>query len=300
MNRFCLLAVCLLCLPTRGANAQSTPPDQVWLAPSKTTDADSGWYPRSVKTMSGRVVSLDTKQLVLLLTGDEAPTRIAAHRVIWIEPGKLGEKQSAALKLFAEKEYAAAVTPLIDATDQRPPVWRQTWLLMLAAFAGSKSSRGEIALELVSQIDQYPLAPYVLAWLPVAWNNQRQPAASIEAARKRLEDDSPAVRLVAASWLLSTPYRSEASKSLARLRADSARPFLAQLATTLLWRIATPPQVTENARTWQQQLDELPLVLQTGPTILLRAKFEAAGLDRQAKMLDLSLQLTRSIPFPIQ
>jgi hypothetical protein len=170
---------------------------------------------------------------------------------------------------------------------------------MLAAEAARRSSRGSIALELVSQLDARPLAPYVLAWLPIAWKNGQQPAAMLQAASSRLEDDSAAVRLVAASWLLSSAGRTNAMKALKLVSLDSSRPVIAKLAETLLWRTATPPQVKENASEWLQALEALPIVLQTGPMVTLAEKFQSAGLNVEAKQLRLSLELIPPIPYPV-
>ncbi len=292
--------VCLLWPPLVVAQtAAAAKPDRVWLAPSKPTAAQSRWYPQAITVIVGRVVSLDDKQLEILVSGDEVPTRVAAHRVTWIRPGAISDKQSSALQRYADKDYGGALRPLLDSLNDRPPVWRQQWLSMLAADAAWRSSRSEIALELVSQLDTRPLAPYVLAWLPIAWKNDRQPASSVLAAEQRLADKSAAVRLVAASWLLASPSRNQAATVLKQLAADTERPAIAQLAAAVLWRTATPPQVSQHADDWQQQLDELPIVLQTGPMLTLSGRFESAGLEREAKQLKLSLELTPAIPFPV-
>jgi hypothetical protein len=304
------VAICWVCLhifvclcgpatPVAAQTATAAKPDRIWLAPSKPTAADSRWYPQAITTIVGRVVSLDNQQLVVLVTGDEVPTRAAAHRVIWIRPGAMSDKQSSALQLYADKDYGGAVRPLLDSLNDRPPVWRQQWLSMLAADAAWRSARSEIALELVAQLDSRPLAPYVLAWLPIAWQNDRQGAASMQAADKRLADKSAAVRLVAASWLLTSPSRHQAATVLKQLSADTARPAVAALARAVLWRTATPPQVNQHADAWQQQIDDLPIVLQTGPLVTLASRFESAGLEREAKQLKLSLELTPAIPYPI-
>ena len=116
----------------------------------------------------------------------------------------------------------------------------------------------------------------------------------------RIGDESHAVRLVAASWLLTSPARSDAARMLSQLSSDAKRPVIAKLAELVLWRTATPPQVAENANRWSQQLDALPVVLQTGPKLTLAEKFAAAGLQQEAKQLKLALELTPAIPFPIQ
>ena len=296
---FVLAWLVLVCW-SANAVAQSTAADLVWLSPSKRTDADSSWYPKPVTTISGKVVSLDNQQLAILITGDEALTRIAGERVIWIRPGSMSEKESEALKLFADGDYSAALRPLIDSLGERPPVWRQQWISMLAADAARRSSRGAIALELVSQLDARPLAPYVLAWLPITWKREQQPAASVQAAREKLADKSPAVRVVAASWLLSSPLRNQAAEVLKQISIDTSRPLLARLAELLLCRVATPPEVVDKATAWEDKLDQLPIVLQTGPAIMLAEKFRDAGLDRESKRMQACLQLTPAIPYPLE
>lgn len=300
MTRVALLCSSFLCLISNAGMAQSIKADRVWLAPGKRTESNSGWYPKPIKVIAGRISTLDNRQLAILITGDEALSKFAAYRVVWIEPGTMSAKESAALKLYADGDFAGALGPLIDSLGERPPVWRQQWISMLAADAAKRSSRGQIALELVSQLDARPLAPYVLAWLPVAWDNRRLPATSVSAAREKIADKSPAVRLVAASWLLSSPNRNEATTALKQLATDTTRPAIAKLAEFVHWRTATPPQVAENAESWSQQLDALPIVLQTGPTEALAEKLAAAGLRREAKQLKLALELTPAIPFPVQ
>ena len=107
------------------------------------------------------------------------------------------------------------------------------------------------------------------------------------------------LRLVAASWSLSSANRGAATTALKQLSTDTKRPFVARLAETILWRSATPPQVTQHAAQWQEKLDALPIVLQTGPMKGLAEKMESAGLNREAKQLKLSLELTPAIPYPI-
>ena len=61
------------------------------------------------------------------------------------------------------------------------------------------------------------MPPVAIAWLPVAWQDGRQPADASAAAKARLSDPSVAVQLAAASWLLSSPERSEATAVLRQL-----------------------------------------------------------------------------------
>jgi hypothetical protein len=265
--------------------------DRVWLEPPRPTSTQSRWYPRAIATRSGTVVALDAQQLRWLPAGSETEVLIAAHRVVWAEPELASELESEAIGLFVDGKYAESLSRLPGILQQRPPVWRQQWLTMMASIAAWKSGRSRISLELVSQLDRRPLPPLAIAWLPVAWTNGTQGPDAVAAAENRLSDPSPAVQLVSASWLLSSADRSRAVAVLNQLRSGQ-REEIAQLAEVLLWRTATPPQVAESATQWQNKLDALPIVLQTGPTKTLVDKFRSAGRTEAADRLEWSLELT--------
>ena len=271
--------------------------DRVWLEPPRPTSSQGTWYPRAIQQLSGRVVQLDATQLRFVRSGDEAETVIAARRVLWIRPDPVTPLQAEAIELFADGKYAESLAKLPGILKQRPPVWRQQWITMLAAQAAWKSRRSKIALELVSQLDRLPLPPVAIAWLPVAWQDGVQSADAVTQAKARLSDPSPAVRLVAASWLLSSPDRRQAAGALKQLSTHD-RPEIQQLADVLLWRTATPPQVIESAEQWQAKLDQLPMVLQVGPTKTLVNKLQSAGQTAAANQLQWSLDLTPIHPAP--
>ncbi len=285
------------------ANAQSDSADRIWLAPRPPTASQSRWYPQPITTRSGKIIGLDDKQLQILFSGDEAETLIAARRVLWFEPADRSDKATEALRLFADRKYDQSLRPLLDVLGQRPPVWRQQWISMLASQAAWRSGRGAVALELVTQLDKRPLPPITIAYLPIAWSGkpgrgESFSQASLDAAANQLDSDSAAVRLVAASWLLSGSTRSSAVATLKQLAVGNGRPVIARLAETLLWRVATPPQVAQSAQQWLDKVDALPMVLQVGPTLTLIDKLRSAGQNTMADRLALSLQQTPPFPHP--
>lgn len=286
-----LVAVLLLIIWEMLIPAPVDAADRVWLEPARATPSQGDWFPRSVEVVSCRIVAFDDQQIRLVREGQGAETVMPAGRVLWIEPDEVSDFERNMISLFKQGEYARSLSGLPDALRSRPPVWRQQWLTMLSATSAWKSGKAEIALELVGQLDRRPLPAMVLAWLPIAWRNGAQPGVAITIAKQRLQDSSSAVRLVAASWLLSSPDRGQGVAIINELKQDP-RVEIAQLAEILSWRTATPPQVGQSSRTWEKRIEALPMALQTGPSRLLANKLQASGQEDAAKRLQWSLDLT--------
>ena len=269
-----------------------TASDHVWLEPVRPTRNESHWYPRAIEDRWGAIIHLNASELNIRLDGDERSSRFAAKRVIWIEPAASTAAEQAALRAYADDEFGTAYTQLLDALHKRMPVWHQQWLAMLAARAAWRSGRSAQAIAIVSQLDAKPLPAIALAAMPVEWQRGQAQRDAPAVAKNKLQDASPAVRLVAASWLMASPERASAISVLKQLAVNEDRPLLGQLANAQLWRVATPPQVRQSVDDWQQKLDRLPMVLQTGPALALIEKFNSAGLSEPAKWLQRSVELT--------
>lgn len=275
----------------------SSPLDTVWLEPRARTSAESDWYPRAIEQRRVRVIEYGPELIRFVAAGERQETTIAATRVLWVTPGHRSEFETRGLELFAAKQHAAALPVLIDAIGTRPPVWHQQWLSMVAAQAAWRGGRAEIALELINQVERRPVTPLVLAWLPVAWDSSRQPGEAFAAAQARIIQPSPAMQLVAASWLLSTK-RGQATQILRFLTQDQTQPSVAKLAEIVLWRTSPPREVKELGDSWRAEIKALPLVLQLGPLIMLWHKLQAAAEHGEAARLQLALQLSRPYPHP--
>ncbi len=267
-----------------------------WIEPL--TADDENWFPLAIQEHRGKVKEFDDQHFVAQLAAEDGEFAASSKRVLWIEPVDAPEKEVAALNLFHAAEFKSSLRPLVDAISARPPVWRQQWLSAVASQAAMRSGRYAIALELVSQLDQRPLPPLVIAWLPIVWQTQANDATMQAPASERLADPSPATRLVAASWLLSSTWRGQATTVLEQLAADDKRPYLAAQARALLWQVVPPPEVESRMSAWIDDLESLPMVLQTGPTLALVGKLNRSGKQDVARTLSLSLQLTPIHPHP--
>jgi len=285
------VAATLLCIGSSYAQQAdlAQPADRVWIEPLP--PSEPRWYPQGIQILKGQVVRFDGEQLQLSMADREEDLVVRSDRVIWVEPSERSDEEQAAIDAYREGDYGSTLTGLPEILNQRPPIWRQQWITMLAADAAWKSGRAEIALELVKQLDRRSLPPLVLAKLPIAWRRYEANSKVSALARSHLDDSSAAAKLVAASWLLNSPDRTQAVETLKLLRREPRRP-IAMSAAALLWRVATPPQVQQRAETWQQQLEQIPMTLQPGPAQTLIEKLAAAGLSEQANRLKWSTELT--------
>ncbi|KAA5547047.1 hypothetical protein FYK55_01110 [Roseiconus nitratireducens] len=291
-----------------GQSRAQAPLDQIRLAPrvdAADSEAPAGqnsdeprWYPRPIVTVSGRLQTLDDRQVSVLLPDQTVPTRYASERVLEVIPAEVPDDQQTAIEQFLDGNHTAALTGLIRAVNQedpskRPPVWRQQWLSMMAAQSAWRSGRGEIALEIIQQLDRRPLPPLVLNLLPIEWTGGTVDADVITvAAVQGASSDSPAVRLVAASWLLrSAQYRTAATAELKRLAAQTEREEIARLAACLLWQTLTPTEVQSDWKRLEAEWRRLPMSLRAGPLIALERLTRSAGLADVAKRYQMMLQL---------
>jgi hypothetical protein len=271
--------------------------DRIWIEPRRPSPSESDWYPKAIETINAKIIQLDDKQLRYVIDGRDDERECSSKRLIWMEPMARSAVERQAIDLFHDGQYSMALEKLPQVLEQRPPVWYQQWFTMMAAVAASRSGRSKIALELIAQLDRRPLPPLVVAWLPIEWQNHKATPDAVTQAVARLKDPSALVQLTAASWLISSPQRSEALAALASLQS-SERMEIRALAEVLRWRTATPPIVKESAQGWQQNVDRLPMVWQTGPTRTLIEKFKSTGLSDHAKRMQWSLDLTPIHPSP--
>ncbi|WP_233903205.1 hypothetical protein [Stieleria maiorica] len=282
------------------ASAAARPPHRVRLSPplASTADSTQHWYARPLTTLDGTIVTFDTDQLSILIGDQTAPTRVASERVNAIELTDAPADQVAALDLFHQGDFAAALPALVrcisdqDASD-RPPVWRQQWLSMMAAQAALRSGRGDIALELVRQLDARPLPLMILGILPIDWTGTvGDDPTFVQTAAEHAASDSLAVKLVVASWLLRSPkYRSAAEAALVRLAGQEDRRTIALLARQLTHRTAPPPVIKANLNSIEAEIQQLPMALQTAPMISMLNLVRQSGLEDAAKKWQLLLEL---------
>lgn len=264
------------------------------------------WYSDALTTLAGTIQRFDANQLSIIVSGDAVPARYAAERVLEIKLTNVPDDQRTAFKAFTDGRFTEAVKGFVGSvsktvSSERPPVWRQQWLSMMAAQAAFRSGRGEIALEIVQQLDGRPFPPMTLGILPIDWtghygrdqtsDNRAVQESLVAVAAKRASSESLAVKLVAASWLLgSSKYRGAASAAIDRIANQSQRPWIAALAAQLQWRSKLPPAIKSNWRDWEKEIQAMPMTLQPGPLVSLAHHVERVGLEDATRKLKLALE----------
>ena len=260
----------------------------IWLAPPESKEEYLTWYSPIIQKYTGEVIQYDDKVVAIVDDITKKQVRFRSSRVIWIEADDQTLLERKFRQSFEEKDDDAVLQGLSPVLMERPPVWRQQWLTMVAAVSASRTHRGRISLELVSQLDQRPLPLMVYAWLPIAWTNKSLPQPLITDAVNRLSDSSELVELIASSWILASNQRALAISKLNQL-ATSDRSEVASLAKVLLWRASTPTDALKSVNQWRDTISKLPMVLQMGPLILLKDKVKSAGDPDMAKHLQWSI-----------
>lgn len=281
--------------------------DRVQLAPLPDKDVEQRWYAKPVRWKNGRILGWDDK-LVEIETAEGTREKFAETRVIGFEITGVTEPQQEALQAFANGDFGTSLPMIIrslSGTDpsQRPPVWRQQWLSMIAAQAAMRSGRSKIAIELVSQLDRRPLPSMTLSLLPIDWlgvSNKPMQEAAVEGA----SSSSLAVKLVAASWLLrSEEYRTAATTAIARLAVQDERPRIAMLASQLRWLTVSPPELRseelgQGLEAWESELRRLPMSLQTAPMLAIANQSRRVGDEEAGRRWALAVRYASPVWHP--
>lgn len=275
--------------------------DRVWHQPPPPPSGASRWLPQPIIETTGTIAQLAGETLQMESAAeDQPPTYIAVDRILWIEPAWSVAPAREGMQAFEEGRYEEAIPQLLEAVRAGPPPWQQQWLSAHMAMAAHETGRYPAALELVAQLDRSGMPMPIFALLPIRWTSRPVEAPAVMAARERIDAAEPAVRLVAASWMLSSPAtRGQAERTLDALSIDGQHPWIARLADAVRWRRTPVPQIEAEASGWLAKIDQLPIALQGGPLLCAADRLDAAGHGDQARELFWAAALLHRQPRPV-
>lgn len=265
----CIFSSCIL----SAAWARAEAPHTITLV-ARPTKSETAWDKRVRLTRSGKVLSFDSKRVVLELSDGERKgfnsSLVAAIDFEWATPAA-----RAAMQLCDAQKYREAI-PALEKAYPELPLWQQK--LMLGRLVGCLSAIGEdrIAGIIFLNATQADLPAIVYQDAPLAWT-PKQPAGRLATeAEKWLRGETEHERLLGASWSLTGSGRNEAAAVLRKLKASSD-PSIAALATAQTWRTSTPPETLQQLTQWISFRDKLSLPLQLGPTQFLADRSARVG-----------------------
>ena len=127
----------------------------------------------------------------------------------------------------------------------------------------------------------------LLATIPLPWGESAFSESGLSEIQTQSEEwiaqESDAVQLLGAAWLLSGSKRPLAIETLNRLAKTSKSPLISAYARVQLWRTVPPAEVlSDRIPSWLSERDKLLLPLQAGPTMMLAERLQQAGQSNLA------------------
>ena len=177
---------------------------------------------------------------------------------------------SRAVEQMNDGQYAAAIAQFREAFAEEQRAWVRPRILADVVVCFHNAGQFENACVTFLQIlQQDPQTPY-LESMPLVWQPLETPARLATRARAWLaEANPPAIRLLAASWLLTAAADRAAAEQALRQLARGADSPVALLAQAQIWRNQLVTVTPEMLQAWQESLAKLPAALRGGPTYLM-------------------------------
>jgi tetratricopeptide (TPR) repeat protein len=240
---------------------------------------------RQETRITGEVVDWLGPRLILRRASGREE-QIASERVVDVQ-SSWNEAQTRAEQLRREGNCAEALVFFNQAVRSENRAWVRRHILarLVECYAetGQIEQAGETFAALIESDPQTPLFHVI----PLNWGTRRPPAGLESSARRWLAANSSALRLMGASWLLSSARRGEASTVLSQLSSD-AEARVAFLATAQSWRTEVATASDGIIAKWQGLLERMPEPLRAGPYFIM-----ADALARRGKQNDAALSWMR-------
>jgi hypothetical protein len=183
---------------------------------------------------------------------------------------------------LARRDDAAAAALFREAlnVERRPWAHHQIRAGLIQALRrmGKLDEAGRLFLEIYAGRDDAE----VLALAPLCWGEGGAVSPeSLALAGRWLMDDSPAARLMAASWLLTSREGKRAAETLSELQTLDQR--IGWMARAQLWRINRNP-TPEEVQRFRTLIGRMPAPIRSGPQFALAAGLAAQGNHEEAAL----------------
>ena len=251
------------------------PSHVVWSEPGE--NSLDRWKPRVHLDIHGVVVSWDHEQLVMVRPDGNGPTSFPGDLVIGIDPHWKSSAYQEVHQKYLQHEFREVLQRGQTALSlAQIPRWQQRLLvgeMVEAAVAiGQYATAGRVFKVLA--LDTPP--DLLLSLIPLPWCDElsRVTPGLIQESLAWMENESPILQLMGASWLASTEHRLTAIEKLKSL-SSSTPSRVSDFATIQLWRLTPPEEIlSQKIQQWIDLRDRLSVPAQAGPTVLLAHRLE--------------------------
>ncbi len=234
----------------------------------------------SGKTAKRRGEIVAWKGTALSLKSGARTREIANDRIVQIETDWSTE-YATGKSLSAKRKFAEAIVSFRKALNIEQREWAKTIIRAELIKAYSAAEQDRSAIEEFGSITASDPQTRFMNLIPLAW------AGSVGAADIRnyteswLAANEPVLQLMAASWHLGGPKRSDAIQVLKKL-ANDFEPRIANLAAAQLWRTELTNVNPGQLKKWIQRIAQMPKDLRAGPYFVLGSAQSRLKMTDQA------------------
>ncbi len=232
------------------------------------------------RRVTGTVVEYTGESLLVQHTSGREE-KISPDQVVEVL-GDWKASHQAANALFFEGNFAAAEAKYREALRDEERRWAKRRVLSQLTwcyrYLGQTDKAAKTFLPLYGDD---PKTPY-FASIPLAWTTGAVALDLERQAATWLQDkDSPAARLIGASWSLTSARRADAINVLRQFVSDPD-PRIVFLAEAQLWRTQVATSRPEDVTRWQERIERMPADIRGGPYYVLGLALSRHQMHEQA------------------
>lgn len=251
------------------------------------------WKPLRRTQLSGRIIGLDSNEVLIEVDGGDDSSnlpatqrmRISSDQIEGIDPAWKGKSTWEIVLLFEQGDYREYIEALRETELSDIPQWQQ--LLLLSKVVQAVEALQGPAAAAVPFLRMAESAPdFLYATMPLCWTHAEVENEFYRKCKQWLESPDEVARLLGASWLLQSPDGQQAARVIGQLKSSSKAP-VAQLATAQEWRLVPPPDTMRQVGKWMDFRDRMLLPLSLGPTEFL--------VERLARIGELDLAVGQAV-----
>lgn len=213
----------------------------------------------------GSVIELTSEHAIFVVKGGTREQKIALSRIAELDIARSEDDEQGRLRL-ASGQIESAKEFFEKALAKENIAWRQRELEGLLAQCEFSSGEIDAAGKRLAPFLKSEPDSRLLAFLPIPWADSFK-APSQANLSAWAGDETPALKLMAASWMLGGEKRKEAKAQLERL-AEGPSKRIACLAEAQLWRLRLPTATELDSQRWLERVSGFPEDLQAGPSFV--------------------------------